>query len=52
MEFSGILAEPEGQSRTRPRHARLVVGASLAWAQFVSETWSARQGRLGAPQPD
>jgi len=29
------------------RHARLVVGASLAWAQFVSETWAARQGRQG-----
>jgi len=29
------------------RHARLVVGAALAWAQFVSETWETRQGRLG-----
>jgi hypothetical protein len=30
-------------ARVYGRHARLVVGAALAWAHFVSETWEARQ---------
>jgi len=36
-------------ARVYGRHARLVVGAALAWAHFVSETWDARldQARSG-----
>jgi abortive infection Abi-like protein len=32
-------------ARVYGRHARLVVGAALAWAHFASETWEVRQAR-------
>lgn len=34
-------------ARVYGRHARLVVGAALAWSHFISETWDARHSATG-----
>ena len=48
-ELRNLYGTGHGRKQLAPvygRHARLVVGAALAWAQFVSETWAVRQGRI------